>query len=745
MAVGKAYVMKDAVERVTGTLPYGINLKLPDMLYAKVLRSPVPHAKVVSIDAAAAEQLLGVVAVLTAADLGQPGGPGPVSGVMMKDQPVVAGERVRYIGEPVALVAAESVKIAEEALDLIAVDYEELPAVYEAEAAHQPDAPTLHDNFPDNCFVHAKLRRGDIEAGFAEADEIIEETFFSPMAQHVSLEPHVTVAQWNNRQLTVWSGTQAPNRVQEVLAELFGLELNAVRLIVPPLGGGYGGKGHLRLEAMVAALAWKVGGRPVKLALTRAEEFVTVTKHAATLTIKSGVRKDGALTARKVTIYWNGGAYADSSPGLVRAGMVRSVGPYRIPHAWCDSYGIYTNLPPAAAFRGAMSSQGTWAYESHMDTLAHRLGMDPLAFRLKNLLVEGDPFVTGETMHDIYFVECLQSCADKLGWARPLDRSRETATQKRGRGLAVMMKSMVPTSQSECRLQLSDQGQLTLFTSTVEMGQGAHTALAQIAAEAMELPFDSVAVVGPDTAQTPFDSMTSSARSTTMMGTAILKGTEALRQKLIEAAVPLFEQPAEELSISGGYVISKRQPEQRMSYAEVLQRNQYESLEALGEFKTKAGVDPETGQGVSTLHWHQGAGACEIEVDTETGKVNILRYAAASFAGRVVNPQLARLQNDGNVIFGLGPAMLEEIVVDEGQVVNPNLSDYMIPSFLDIPAELDSISLEADPGEFHGIGEMTLPPVAPAIANAIFDAVGVRIRDLPLSAEKVLRALNNES
>lgn len=744
MAVGKPLPMKDALARVTGTIPYGINLKLPDMLYARVLRSLVPHAKITGLDASAAEQLPGVVAVLTAVDLGRPHGPGYLSGVIMKDQPVVARDRVRYIGEPLALVAAESVKIAEQALELIEVDYEELPAVYEAEAAHRPGAPSLHDNFPDNCFRHAKLRRGDIEVGFGEADEIIEETFFSPSAQHVALEPHVTVARWDAGRLTVWSATQAPHRVREVLAELFGIEVEAVRLIVPPLGGGYGGKGHVRLEPMVAALAWKVGDRPVKLALTRAEEFVTVTKHAATITIKSGVKKDGTLTARKVTIYWNGGAYADASPSLVGSGMVRSVGPYRIPNAWVDSYGLYTNLPPAAAFRGAMSSQATWAYESHMDTIAHRLGLDPLALRLKNMLVDGDPFATGEIMHDIHFVECLQACAGKLGWDRPLDRSGETATRKRGRGLGVMMKSTVPTSRSECRLQLNDQGRLTLFTSTVEMGQGAHTALAQIAAEAMGVSFDLVTVVGPDTAQTPFDTTTSAARSTNMMGTAILKGAEALRQKLIDAAVPLFEQPAEELSLSQGYVVAKGQPEQRMSYAEVLQRHQYESLEALGEFSTKGGLDPETGQGLSSPHWHQGAGACEVEVDTETGKVTVLRYAAASFAGRVVNPQLARLQNDGNVIFGLGPAMLEEIVVDQGQVINPNLSDYMIPSFLDIPRQLESMSLEADHSEFHGIGEMTLPPVAPAIANAIFDAVGVRIYDLPLTAEKVLRALNNE-
>jgi CO/xanthine dehydrogenase Mo-binding subunit len=662
----------------------------------------------------------------------------------MKDQPVVAGERVRYIGEPVALVAAESAQIAEAALELIEVDYEELPAVYEVMAAIQPDAPTLHDSFPDNRFRHAKLRHGDLEAGFAQADEIIEETFTSPLAQHVALEPHVTTAQWVDGQLTVWSTAQAPHRVRIVLAELFGIGPENVRVIVPPLGGGYGGKGHVRLEPMVAALAWKVGGRPVKLTLTRAEEFVTVTKHAATITIKSGVKKDGAFTARQITLYWNSGAYADASPSLVAAGMVRAVGPYRIPHVRVDSYGISTNLPPAAAFRGAMSSQTTWAYESHMDSLTHRLGLDPLAFRLKNLLVSGDQFATSETMHDIHFVDCLQACAGKLDWAKPLDRSGETISLKRGRGLGVMMKSTIPTSKSECRLRIDHDGQLTLFTSTVEMGQGAHTALAQIAAGAMELPFEAVTVVGPDTDRTPYDATTSAARSTEMMGMAILNAAETLRQKLVAAAVPLLEQPAEELLVSEGQVIVAEQPEQAMPYREILQRNRFESLAALGEFQTKAGLDPETGQGVSSPTWHQGAGACEVEVDTETGQVTILRYAAASYAGRVVNPRLAQLQNDGNVIFGLGPAVLEEIVVDGGQIINPNLSDYMIPSFLDLPRELDSLSIESEHGEFHGIGEMTLPPVAPAIANAIFDAVGQRIRDLPITAEKVLRALNNE-
>jgi CO/xanthine dehydrogenase Mo-binding subunit len=601
-------------------------------------------------------------------------------------------------------------------------------------------APVLHDSHPDNCFVHAKLRHGDVDAGFAAADEVLEEVFSSPVAQQASLEPHVAAAQWLEGKLTVWSATQAPYAVKNALIEIFGLPPEAVRVIVPPLGGGYGGKGHIRLEPMVAALAWKVGGRPVKLVLTRAEEFVTVTKHAATIRIKTGFKRDGTLTARQVTIYWNGGAYADASAMLIPAGMVRSVGPYRIPAVRVDSYGHYTNLPPAAAYRGAMSSQTTWAYESHMDSIAHRFGLDPLELHRINLLRSGDQFATGETMHDVYFVECLERCASDLGWeTKPPPKS--SGPLRRGRGVAVMMKSTMATSRSQCRLVIDNQGRLTLYTSTVDMGQGAHTALAQITADSVGVPIEMVSVVGPDTALTPFDSMTSASRSTGMMGSAILAGGEALRRKLIAAASPLLEVEPEHLSSGDGAVFVADLPEQRVSYAEILQCSDLSTMEETGEFSTKLGLDPETGQGVSTPHWHQGAGACEVEVDVETGKVRVLRYSAASFAGKVVNPTLAKLQNDGNVIYGLGPALFEQMVMDDGQVVNSNLSDYMIPAFQDVPPSLSSHLIESNSGGFHGIGEMALPPVAPAIANAIFDAVGVRIRDLPITAEKVLRAL----
>jgi CO/xanthine dehydrogenase Mo-binding subunit len=531
-----------------------------------------------------------------------------------------------------------------------------------------------------------------------------------------------------------------------VLAAIFGLDPEDVRIIVPPLGGGFGAKGNVRIQPLAAALAWKVDGRPVKLSLSRDEEFVTMTKHAAKIMIKTGVRRDGSFTARQVTIYWNGGAYVSSSAHLVPAGMLRTVGPYDIPAVQVDSYGIYTNLPQAGAYRGAMSSQGTWAHESHLDTIAHHLGLDPVALRRQNLLRSGERFATGETLHDLHFVECLEAAVTRLNSPNQRSSANPSAARpqsvKRGRGVGVMMKHTIANTRSQCRLRLDARARLTLFTSTVEMGQGAHTALAQIAAEALEIPLWSISVVGPDTARTPYDSQTAGSRATYMMGNAVLEAAARLKQELAAAAVSYFERPAVELSAAGGQIFITDEPQSRIAYADILRWNRLELMAASGEFKTNEGkLDPETGQGISTPHWHQGAGACEVEVDTETGKVTVVRYYSAAFAGRIVNPSLVKLQNDGNVIFGLGPTFLEEMVVDGGQIVNPNLSDYMIPSFLDVPLELENTSIENEGSGFHGVGEMTLPPVAPAVANAIFDAVGVRIRDLPITPEKVLRAL----
>ncbi|MGE5249288.1 MAG: xanthine dehydrogenase family protein molybdopterin-binding subunit [Bacteroidota bacterium] len=738
MAVGETVPQLDSAARVSGALEYMVNLRLPGMLFGRIVRSQSPHARLRRVEIAEALRVPGVAAILTAQDLGQ----SALYGAAIKDQGVVAVDRVRFVGEPVAAIAADSPAAAEEAASRLEIDYEELPPVFDALQAMQVGAPVLHENFPNNVFMHAKLRHGDVQAAFAEADEVFEDTFTSPVAQQASLEPHVTAAQWDGGHLTVWSATQAPFVVRRVLSEMFGIGPEAVRVIVPPVGGAFGGKGNIRIEPIAAAIARKTEGRPVKFVLSRAEEFVTVTKHAASITLRTGVKRNGTITARQVTIYWNGGAYADASPMLVAAGVVRSIGPYRIPAVHVDSYGIYTNLPPAAAFRGAMSSQTTWAYESQMDMIARRMGWDPFEFRRKNLFVTGDHFATGEELHDIHFVECLDAAARGLGASGSSPEQERQPERKRGRGYAVMMKSTVATSKSQAGIRLSADGSVTLFTSTVDIGQGSHTAMAQVAAGTLGVPLDAIRVVGPDTALTPFDTMTTASRSTNMMGNAVAAACAAARRRLLELSAPLLETSPEELRMESGFVTSGSAS---ISFADVLKRNNLDAVQEGGEYSTSLGVDPETGQGISTPHWHQGAGAAEVEVDVETGRVTLLRYAAASFAGRVINPRLAQLQNDGNVIFGLGPAMMEQVLFDGGQATNPNLADYAVPSIRDIPRELTSVCIESAEGEMHGIGEMTLPPVAPALANAIEDAVGVRITELPITAEKVLRALRERS
>lgn len=738
MAIGKSVSVIDAVDRVTGALDYMINLRLPNMLVAKVVRSLVPHANLLDVDISQAKNTSGVAVVISGSSLSTEN----LYGVALKDQPILALDRVRFVGEPIAIVAAEDKETAEQAALQVYADYQEIPAVFDPVLAIQYKKSILHDAYPDNIFKHAKLIHGDLEKEFSEADQIFEDTFFSPAAQHASLEPHVSAAQWDGDRLTIWSATQAPYAVRRVLAALFDIPENNVRVIVSPLGGGYGGKGHIRIEPLVAAIARETQGRPVKLVLSREEEFVTVTKHAAVIKMKTGVRKDGTLTARKVQVHWNGGAYADASARLVTGGMVRSIGPYRFNAVQVDSFGVYTNLPPAAAYRGAMSSQGAWAYESQMDIIANKMGWDPYEFRLKNMLVDGDSFATGEKMHDVHFVECLDEVAKGLGWEKT-EKPKNIGPIKHGRGLAVMMKSTIPTSRSECRIRMDADGQVTLFTSTVEMGQGAHTALAQITADMLKLSLDLVTVQGPDTDKTPFDATTSASRSTNMMGNAVIAAAKEMLEKLVELAVPVLEASADKLLAENGQVKSPDGNE-GISFSEIIKRNNLSELFSEGEFATKGGVDPQTGQGISTPHWHQGAGAVELAVDTETGKISILQYHASSFAGRIVNPTLVELQNDGNVIYGLGPTLLEEIIFDGGQVTNPNFSDYMIPSIRDIPIHLKSISLESDEGELHGIGEMTLPPVSPAIAAAIENAIGVRIKSLPITAEKILKALQDK-
>jgi CO/xanthine dehydrogenase Mo-binding subunit len=764
LSIGQTLSMLDATERVSGRINYVLNHELPGMLVGKILRSPLPHARLLAVDGSRAQRLQGVAAVLTRDDFGPVTGFSGRYGRIFRDQTVVAFEHVRFVGDPVAAVAALNDDIAEEALSLIKVDYAELPAVFDEEQALKQDAPLVHDPRPQqqprfskliqdlpggsNVCSHFKLRHGDVELGFREADFVFEDVFHSPAAQHVPLEPHVTVAEYFQGKLTIWTSTQMPHAIRSQMAELFNLPLARVRVVVETLGGGFGSKGSLRLEPITSFLAFKAN-RPVKIVLKREEEFVTVCKHPATIRIKTGVTKDGTLTARQVGANFNTGAYSDIGPVVARNGGSAMSGPYKIPHVWIDSRAVWTNQVPAGALRGFGVPQAVWAYESQMDMIAERLGLDPVEFRRKNLLQDGDSFATGERLDGMHYDALLDRAIASVNWttkdARWLNGDRQTDGKplRRGKGLALVIKATITPSTSASALKLNEDGSLNVLTSSVELGQGAKTVLAQIAAEALQVPFAAVSVSDPDTDLTPYDQQTSSSRTTFSMGVAIGKAAEDLRQQLLERAAEILEASVNDLVFSEGRVAVRGSPDRSLSYGEIVLRSGQGNLIGRGAFSTRGGLDLETGQGIGSVHWHQGAIACEVEVDVETGKVKVLQLNPCVFAGRVVNPRLCELQLDGSAIFGLGQALFEEMVYDDsGQLLNQNLSDYTVPSFDDIPKKLSVLALEhKGSDELHGIGETLLPPVMAAIGNAVYNAVGARIRDLPLTAEKVLREI----
>ena len=748
--------MIDARERVTGRVPYTIDVALPGMLEAAVLRSPLPHARVRSVDVTAARRVPGVVAVLTGADLVAWGDVRTHFGPVFRDRPILAIDKVRYVGDPIVAVAGVDRDAAREALDLVEVDYDELPAVLSIDDALADGATLIHEGPPNvgatfaDVIVNAaggsnicnqfRLRHGDVERGFAEADHVFEDVMTSPPVGHVPLETHAAVAHFAGGGLTVYATTQIPFMVRSQLAEIFGLPASRVRVIVRTLGGGYGAKCYPAIEPIAAVLA-RATGRPVRLHLSREEEFVTITKHAVRVRMTTGLRSDGTIVARRATCHFNTGAYADIGPRLIKNGGYGTGGPHHVPNVWVDSYAVYTNLPPAGAFRGYGISQAAWAYETQMDLIAERLGMDPLELRMKNLLVDGQAFATGDVMTDAHFRELLSGVAERIGWQAGEGPIRN-GSKVRAKGLSCIIKGSITPSTSTATVKLNDDGSVHVLTSSVEMGQGLQSAMAIVAAERLGIPVGRITVSTPDTDLTPYDQQTSSSRSSFAMGGAVERACDGIADQLRELASDALEIGVADLELAGGRVRVKGSPDRSVDYATVVRRARRGNLLADGVFQTEGGLDPETGQGIAAPHWHQAAGAAEVEVDLETGRVEVLRYHAGIYAGRILNPVQCDLQTEGNVAFGVGQALFESLVFDGGQLQNGNLADYMIASAEDMPREL-TVSVLENPAsrEIHGVGETSLPAVMPAIANAIARATGVRITDLPVTPEKILRGL----
>jgi CO/xanthine dehydrogenase Mo-binding subunit len=739
--VGRSVRRLEGQAKVTGRAEYVHNLRLPGMLYGKIFRSTVAHGRIRSIDVEAARALPGVHRVVTIDDVRKVV-PHPYYGPAFHDQPILADGKVHYIGEPVAVVLAADPHVADEAVQLIAAEYDELPAVFD-EVAAMTSAAIVHDvlkpahTFPDlkhlqgktntNVALEFRLRRGDPKAAFAQADHVFEHTFRTQQVLHLPLEPFVSVAEPTDAGFTIHTASQSPSFVRIEMARLLGWPENRLRVKVPHLGGGFGAKLYIKLEALVSALALIVR-RPVKISLTMEEQFYTLTKHASTFRIKSGV-KDGRITARECEVWWNGGAYADIGPRITQKSGFTAPGPYDIDNVHIDSYSLYTNLPPAGALRGFGIPQLVWAYESHTDMMARALKLDPIEFRRNNLLREGRPQATGTVMHDAAIEAVLDKLAVRMNWGRDFDRGNGTV--RRGRGIAIGFKAVISPTTSMAIVNVSADGSCTLYCSTVDMGQGSDTANAQIVAEVLNVPAEAVRVVHPDTDVTPYDMATLGSRSLYHMGNAVKLAAEDARNKL--------ETLARELGLPEG---------SNVPVAELFQKKykmQAGNIIGVGSFIP--GYVPPDASGLTpnaTPFWMVGASGAEVEVDTETGHVRVTRLVNVADAGRPINPKVVETQISGAAVMQFGFTMQEKMDFDAGQVTNASLADYKIPSLLDIPPMLNEVvDAEQKSGPFgaKGVGETATFAVSPAIANAIDDAVGVRLTALPLNAEAVYRAL----
>ena len=744
--IGSDLRMRDAEARVLGTVEFVLDRRVEGMVHAKAVRSPLPHARVTGVRVDDALAMPGVLHVVTGADIAADPGIDPWFGTPRADQPVLAIEKALYAGDPVAIVVAESAAQAAEAATYVDVEYEELPFVVDAVEASRPGAPVLHASWPDNNCGSWKLRHGDCESALASADRVFTDVYYSPPASHVPMEPFVCVAEWSQAgdQLEVWTSAQAPHAVRQGLEKMFSLPEDAVRVRTLNLGGGYGAKGQIKIEPMVACAARAVR-RPVRMELARDEVFQTIGKHAATVELTTGVSSDGRFVARRVRVNYNAGAYAVTSPGGSGQGLTRANGPYHIPNVDIDSVATYTNTVPTGPFRGAMTSQLAFAYESQIDDIAAELGMDPVELRRLNLLREGDVYPTGEALHDLRYDDMLDDLVSAIEWGTPSAPARPGTA--RGKGVAIIIKNTLTPSRSEARLQLCPDGRVHVHSSSVEMGQGANATIVQLAADYLGLPAERIAMGFPDTRFTPFDTTTSSSRTTFSMGDAVHKAATDLKGRLSELAATHWGVAPDEVGLEGGEVVTSAAGGHRLPWEQLLQEAEREDLTGHGVFQSDFGLllmdDPHDVKGPVSVHWHQGGAAAEVEVDLETGRIEVLRMHGNCFAGRVVNPLRVRQQNQGCVIMGLGPTLFEEVDYQDGSLSNPNLSDYMIPSIVDVPAVITSSALESDDpqAELHGVGEMALPAVSPAVSNAVFAATGVRITELPLTPERVLRAL----
>ena len=748
--IGKPYPRLDGPDAVTGRAAYTVDVVLPSMLHAKLFRSSMPHAKIRRLDASRARALAGVAAVLTADDV-----PRKRFGFTIQDEEIFAGAKVRYVGDVIAAVAAVDEETAEHAIGLIDCDYAELPGAFGIDEALRENAPLVHEHLTSYRLNSALARdwhpvagtniahqtvysKGDIDLGFAEADEIFDDTFCSQQVQHCSLEPHAVVAHWDGNRLIVWTSTQKVFLVRSGLADLFDLAESQIRVIGTKVGAGFGGKNSMRLEPYAAALSLKTG-RPVRLVNSRAEEFAAAAGSvAATVRVKTGIKRDGTLTARAMDFTWDTGAYAEGLPGSNRA-LKDGVGPYKIPNIRVQSTLVYTNKLRGCPFRGLGIPEAVWAVESQMDIISEKLGIDPVDLRLKNCLDQGDETPAGDRANHIALRDCL------LKVAAELKRWKKHAPSSHGFGVALLHKSPTTSAaSSNARVRISTN-KVELFIGATDVGGGTGTSLGQIAAEELGIALNEITVVIADTELTPFDHGTYSSRVTPYVGAAVKLAATDARRQLLKVAAGLWNLSPETLRLADKKVTAKGG--RSMTFGKVIEKSHITEIVGLGSIESKrlwAGDPSGEGKGFTAPGWPFGAQAVEVEVDRETGVVKLIRVASAHDVGQAINPMALTSQIQGGIMMGLGYALWEGLLFEEGRITNASFADYKIATARDIPNAVPIIvekHYAAEPYGAKGVGEMAVFGIAPALANAIARAVGVRIKDLPMSAEKLLEQI----
>lgn len=739
--IGKSLPRVDGKAKVTGQALYPQDVYMDGMLYGKTLRSTEPHAYI-KIDTHKADAMKGVVKVFTAKDITGEN----AHGVMFKDHEVFCAKKVRRVGDPIAFVVAETEKIAEKALKLIDVEYELLPAVFDPEEAMKEDAPKVHDG-QDNLLYHFKLRSGygkeDINKAFEECAAIAETTYTVPQIDQAFLQPEAGVSYIDeDGTIVLLYATQYQHFDRLEVAECLGVEADKVRLVNLAVGGAFGGREDTMAQIHLA-LAAHVLQRPVKTVYSRKESFLAHSKrHAEKIYIKTGALKDGTLHAVEARIVGDTGAYASWAFSVLRKSGVHITGPYVVPHVKSDSMAVYTNNPFAGAMRGFGATQVPVAYEQQMDILAEKLGISPVEIRMKNLFREGSVTATGQILTEsVPVVRCLEAVAESMN----IDHKSEV--KKRGKGVSCAYYGTgygngFPDV-SEAHVELQEDGKIVVYAAAAEVGQGAKTVLSQIPAEVLGVSLDQVIFEGEDTSNTVDSGTAAASRQTYNTGNAIKRAAENLKNQLTLIAMEEMELNSDVgYAFEDGRIFLEVYPQKGITLEEIGKRRG--KVRAGGKFVAQTTQMDEDGQGVPYWPYTFNACAVEVEVDTETGRVQIIDAAHAQDVGRAINPQLIEGQMDGGFAMGAGYALYEEIKLKKGKILNGRFSGYIIPTAMDLPRVKNFIIEDPEntaPFGAKGIGEPTMVAVAPAILNAIYDAVGVRIKDLPASPEKILKAL----